>query len=66
MSDDLISRKAVIEENVDHERFGIIEEYFRPEYLGMGNVDRWKPLGLPANVGESVLEEIEKLIYKRK
>lgn len=32
----------------------------------MDDVDRWKPLRLPANVGESVLEEIEKLIYKRK
>lgn len=48
-----------ISERFYHERFGIIEEYFRPEYLGMGNVDRWKPLGLPADVNELVLTEIE-------
>ena len=49
-----------ISERFYHERFGIIEEYFRPEYLGMGNVDRWKPLGLPADVNERILAEIEK------
>ena len=49
-----------ISERFYHERFGIIEEYFRPEYLGMGNVDRWKPLGLPEDVNERVLAEIEK------
>lgn len=26
----------------------------------MGNVDRWKPLGLPEDVNERVLAEIEK------
>ena len=49
-----------ISERFYHERFGIIEEYFRPEYLRMGNVDRWKSLGLPADVEERVIEEIEK------
>ena len=39
---------------------GIIEEDFRPDYLGMGNVDCWKPLELPAEVNEWILAEIEK------
>ena len=38
---------------------GIIEEEFIPNYLGMGNVDRWKPLGLPTDVNELVLAQIE-------
>lgn len=29
-------------------------------YVGMYFVDRWKPLGLPADVNERVLTEIEK------
>lgn len=29
-------------------------------YVGMYFVDRWKPLGLPADVSERVLAEIEK------
>lgn len=49
-----------ISERFYHESIGIIEEEFRPDYLGMGNVDRWKPLGLPADVEELVLAEIEK------
>lgn len=39
---------------------GIIEEEFIPDYYGMGNVDRWKPLGLPEDVNERVVAEIEK------
>ena len=53
-----------ISERFYHERFGIIEEYFRPEYLGMGNVNRWKPLGLPEDVNGRILIEIEKWFEK--
>lgn len=49
-----------ISERFYHKSIGIIEEEFRPDYLGMGNVDRWKPLGLPADVNERVLADIEK------
>lgn len=49
-----------ISERFYRERIGIIEEDFVPDYLGMGNVDRWKPLGLPADVEEWVLADIEK------
>lgn len=46
------------------ELFGNTKHY--SAWVHITDVDRWKPLRLPANVGESVLEEIEKLIYKRK
>lgn len=31
-----------------------------PEHIFIEDVDRWKPLGLPADVNERVLAEIEK------
>lgn len=46
------------------ELFGNTKHY--SAWIHMADIDRWKPLRLPANVGESVLEEIEKWIYKRK
>lgn len=49
-----------ISERFYHERVGIIEEEFIPDYYGMGNVDRWKPLVLPPDVEELILLEIEK------
>lgn len=49
-----------ISERFYHESIGIIEEEFMPDYLGMGNVDRWKPLGLPADANDRILTEIEK------
>lgn len=49
-----------ISERFYKESMGIIEEEFKPDYLGMLYVDRWKPLGLPKDVNERVLEEIEK------
>ena len=49
-----------ISERFYHESMGIIEEEFIPDYYGMGNVDRWKPLGLPADVNERIVNEIEK------
>ena len=49
-----------VSERFHHESMGIIEEEFRPDYLGMGNVDRWKPLGLPEDVNGRILAKIEK------
>lgn len=49
-----------ISERFYHESIGIIEEEFIPNYLGMGNVDRWKPLGLPEDVNDRILSKIEK------
>ena len=31
-----------------------------PGFLEMEDVDRWKPLGLPADVNERILAEIDK------
>lgn len=53
-----------ISERIYHERIGIIEEDFIPDYLGMRNVDRWKPLVLPADVNDRILEDIEKWFEK--
>lgn len=42
------------------------EEFHRqiPDILFENIVDRWKPLGLPADVNDQILEEIEKWFEK--
>ena len=35
-----------------------------PGFLEMENVDRWEPLGLPADAEERILVEIEKWFEK--
>lgn len=40
--------------------FQIMQRSKAPGFLEMGNVDRWKPLGLPEDVNERILAEIEK------
>lgn len=40
--------------------FQIMQRLEGPGFLEMENVDRWKPLGLPSDVEERILAEIEK------
>ena len=40
--------------------FQIMQRSEDPGFLEMEDVDRWKPLGLPADVNDRVLAEIEK------
>lgn len=40
--------------------FQIMQRSKAPGFLEMGNVDRWKPLGLPEDVNERILAEIKK------
>ena len=42
--------------------FQIMQRSEAPGFLEMENVDRWKPLGLPADVNERILTEIEKWV----
>lgn len=40
--------------------FQIMQRSEAPGFLEMEDVDRWKPLGLPADVNKRILAEIEK------
>lgn len=40
--------------------FQIMQRSEDPGFLEMEDVDRWKPLGLPTDVEERILEDIEK------